>query len=693
MKIRNALIVFCATLIVILCINNNLSQARVPQPQTLPHPHLDRPHFMSVPNQSTLDCAERTCDRNWQGQQIYLNQQKLSIPWIQWQEESWHTAIADIAAMQILGLELLDTDNLEFQPVLWFSKSPTQPIQLPVKRVGFYRYLDVTELIQLAGWQLQTTGDTLIVNAPVAKIDRISRQQEKWGEQIIVNLDRPTFWQTVQDNKQGTITLEAIASASAFEGFDRQQSSFLPSPSRLRSETVEYSESTEQSNFPKQNIHQDKIYSGIDLNSTDENPEEGIDNFLPPLQPQLSPSRVENLGFATKLSFDFDKGQRLKISTQINPYRLAIELRKDSFAERNILWHPGLRWHQQYIQIAPPATTLSPLFPEDADRQNQFPVTWLEIDPRSSHISLKPIVSDPNSMVGTAPLLTTASSTGAIAAINAGFFNRNNRLPLGAIRRANFWYSSPILNRAAIAWNDSGDVKIDRLSWRETISTSTGKNLPVHFLNSGYVQAGISRYTKEWGQSYTPLTNSETIVLVKNNRVSEQLLGEMARKNSFPIPSDGYLLTIRGNEIPAEIFEIGMTVSLNSNTIPSDFDRYPNIIGAGPLLIQKRQIVLDAIAEKFSAAFNRQLASRSAIGINGSGQLVLAVVRSRIGGSGPNLSELAQIMQSLGAIDAINLDGGSSTSLYLGGQLLDRSASDVARVHNGIGVFFKRRSS
>jgi exopolysaccharide biosynthesis protein len=41
----------------------------------------------------------------------------------------------------------------------------------------------------------------------------------------------------------------------------------------------------------------------------------------------------------------------------------------------------------------------------------------------------------------------------------------------------------------------------------------------------------------------------------------------------------------------------------------------------------------------------------------------------------------------LGAIDALNLDGGSSTGLYLGGQLLDRSPYTAARVHNGLGIF------
>ncbi|MCY7285765.1 MAG: phosphodiester glycosidase family protein, partial [Cyanobacteria bacterium CAN_BIN43] len=71
------------------------------------------------------------------------------------------------------------------------------------------------------------------------------------------------------------------------------------------------------------------------------------------------------------------------------------------------------------------------------------------------------------------------------------------------------------------------------------------------------------------------------------------------------------------------------------------------------------------------------------------GTLMLVAVHNRLGGAGPTLREAAQIMLQLGAIDALNLDGGSSTTLYLGGQLLDRIPSTAARVNNGIGVFIR----
>lgn len=103
------------------------------------------------------------------------------------------------------------------------------------------------------------------------------------------------------------------------------------------------------------------------------------------------------------------------------------------------------------------------------------------------------------------------------------------------------------------------------------------------------------------------------------------------------------------------------------------------------------QIVLNPTAEQFSTAFIQQAASRSVIATTGAGKLMLITVHNRIGGAGPTLAETAQITQQLGAMNALNLDGGSSTSLYLGGQLIDRPASTAARVHNGIGVFVQPR--
>ena len=80
---------------------------------------------------------------------------------------------------------------------------------------------------------------------------------------------------------------------------------------------------------------------------------------------------------------------------------------------------------------------------------------------------------------------------------------------------------------------------------------------------------------------------------------------------------------------------------------------------------------------------------KCAIGRTAAGNLLIVAVHNRAGGAGPNFAELAQILQQMGAVEALNLDGGSSTSLYLGGSLLDRPPSTAARVHNAIGIFIQ----
>jgi exopolysaccharide biosynthesis protein len=136
---------------------------------------------------------------------------------------------------------------------------------------------------------------------------------------------------------------------------------------------------------------------------------------------------------------------------------------------------------------------------------------------------------------------------------------------------------------------------------------------------------------------------------------------------------------------------VGTLIRQVSATVPADFARYSNVLGAGPLLVQNRQIVLNAKAEGFSDAFIRQTAVRSAIGTTAAGNLLIATIHNRAGGTGPTLEEMTKILYYLGCVDALNLDGGSSTSLYLGGQLLNRSPLTAARVHNGLGIFLQPR--
>ena len=411
--------------------------------------------------------------------------------------------------------------------------------------------------------------------------------------------------------------------------------------------------------------HKDKLAIALDATLT------------PQLQQSLASaplqfSRISAEGNRTTLQVQVPEQGKIRVWSLANPPRIVIDSGATAMVDRTIHWAPGLQWREKLVRLG----------------SAQFPVVWLEVDPTQANLRLDPIWRDRTQQPGIASLEQMTQRWQAVAAINGGFFNRNNQLPLGAIRRDGQWHSGPILNRGAIAWNANGATAFDRLNLQETLVTEQGQRFPILLLNSGYVKAGIARYTSAWGRTYSPLTDYEIILSVERDRiVQQQQSSKPSAGEQFLIPEDGYLLVFRAYKTAAAALPPGTPIRLERTTNPASFDQYPQILGAGPLLLKNRRIVLNPAAEQFSPAFRRQKASRSAIGKTAQGTLILAAFHQHPGGAGPTLAEAAQLMQSLGAIDALNLDGGSSTALYLGGRRLDRPNAAGARVHNGLGIF------
>jgi hypothetical protein len=369
----------------------------------------------------------------------------------------------------------------------------------------------------------------------------------------------------------------------------------------------------------------------------------------------------------TVITGEIAGNMRPQVSMVPNPNRLVIDILASAPQPRSILWAPGLRWQEQSVTLG----------------NQQFPVVWLALNTQQPELKIKPIWGNPNALVGINPLLSIAERSQVAAAINGGYFNRNNQTTLGAIRRAGQWISSPILNRGAVAWsNDQKQFAMDRLTLQEILITPTSK-LPIVSRDSGYPQRGIAIYSPIWGASYTPILETEKIISVIDNRVVDQKDSKSAA--SFPIPSTGYLLVLRSFDAGTGLAP-GSSLTMQTTTLPTQFNQFPNIVGAGPLLVQNSQVVLNAATEQFRPPFDTQAAPRSAIAQQADGTILLAAAHNRVNGPGPTLKEWAEILRQLGAAQALNLDGGSSTALYLGGQLLDRHPGTAARVQNAIGV-------
>ena len=113
------------------------------------------------------------------------------------------------------------------------------------------------------------------------------------------------------------------------------------------------------------------------------------------------------------------------------------------------------------------------------------------------------------------------------------------------------------------------------------------------------------------------------------------------------------------------------------NELPAD--PVGDLLQAGPLLLKDGEVALDGDVEGFSAG-SRQFDSditqgrypRAALALAGDRILAVACDGRADRDAGMTLAELARTLRDMGAEDAINLDGGGSTSLVCGGRLRNR---------------------
>jgi hypothetical protein len=367
-----------------------------------------------------------------------------------------------------------------------------------------------------------------------------------------------------------------------------------------------------------------------------------------------APTRVFTLGDPHRLVLDLP-GEPVAPSNTASPAR--IDPRLQARLGRQILWDRLVR---------------------EVDGR-RVRINAVRIDLQTADLELRPL-SRGDGMEGLSSLVRLANRQDALVAINGGFFNRVRRLPLGALRDQGRWLSGPILNRGAVGWDPGGLPRFGRLRLEEAVLDAGGNRWPVSVINSGYVQRGLSRYTADWGSTYRSLVDGENALLLRDGVVRARY-GPDLLAAGIPLGSGDTLLVGRAGVIPP--WSEGETLRLESRPSTS-VGLANNVVGGGPLLLQGGRPVLDGAAEGFSAAFLSQGAPRTVIGSDGR-QLWLITLEG-VDDEGPTLQEATQLMAALGLRDALNLDGGSSTGLVMGGLHTVKGRGVVSAVHNGLGL-------
>ena len=150
--------------------------------------------------------------------------------------------------------------------------------------------------------------------------------------------------------------------------------------------------------------------------------------------------------------------------------------------------------------------------------------------------------------------------------------------------------------------------------------------------------------------------------------------------NGFTNVPTGKMLLMVGSNLLATMPKLtnGTPVTITVATEP-DLSGIEHALGTGPMLVRSGR------AQEVQARLSEQLHPRAALGWNEK-YLYLATADGRQKGIsiGITLSRMAEFMAELGCAEAINMDGGQSTTLMFHGKVINQPTRARHDIANGI---------
>ncbi|MDW8322028.1 MAG: phosphodiester glycosidase family protein [Armatimonadota bacterium] len=363
-------------------------------------------------------------------------------------------------------------------------------------------------------------------------------------------------------------------------------------------------------------------------------------------------------------------------------------------------------------------------------------VNVLEIDLRNPSVRIEAEVGTgrvyrPDPTQGREAVSAAVQRLGALAGVNADFFPFTGD-PLNLHIQGGELVSEPSPRRSVFGVTAEGVLLFGTVEMRAKMMMGEQEPVPLHGVNRPIQQNECVLITPRWGEAYPLPEGGGTIVLTLRElngvpalgNTLQAKVGEMLiNQRSCPVPTDGALLVATGAcaerlkqwqsgstfTIRFDVEPIGEQVALSPEPPQEDnrlasraFRRQHGIqfwkqartaVGGGPWLLRNGEVFIDAAPQGFNDGFTNNRHPRTVVGATADGKLLLVTVDGRQPMSGGmTLLELAQLMKQLGASDAINLDGGGSTTLAIRGGLVVNSPSEGKErpVANAVMVYAPR---
>jgi uncharacterized protein YigE (DUF2233 family) len=361
---------------------------------------------------------------------------------------------------------------------------------------------------------------------------------------------------------------------------------------------------------------------------------------------------------------------------------------------------PGVELIQE---ITPDGTVGGPLI-----------VTALRVDLKAKGVRIEAALGqdrvwgdDPT--LGREIVSTLAARRGAIAGINAGFFPFMGN-PIGLHIQNGEMVTEPTLERTCFLLTKSGTGKIASFRYRGVAEVLEGGEK-----GESHAIDGMNRKPGKGDELllFTPIFFDRT--LKASGRVEVALTGvslpirpdkaftgkviQIIEGGGTPLPPDTVVFS-GGGEAAEFLRRVSpgthIRFRLETPTVRGeviDFASIREAVAGGPRLLQDGKINIALTEEKMSPSFSTTRHPRSAVGITPEGKILFLTVDGREKGisRGASLQETAELLLKLGAVEAVNMDGGGSTTLVAVDSVINSPSEGKERpVSNMLLVFGKR---
>lgn len=259
--------------------------------------------------------------------------------------------------------------------------------------------------------------------------------------------------------------------------------------------------------------------------------------------------------------------------------------------------------------------------------------------------------------------------------------------------------STPV-GRSALVFTEDGGIMIDRFGFDASVTRADGASFRLRGVNQFCPADAVVLLTPRFGEATRPEENAIVLLagpfdepLAAEGKYEVTAIEKRSGDAVIAIPPHRVVLVGKGKGAAfLDAIDPGGTVTCSLALDPSP-GAILHAVGGGPRLMRGGGISIEAGAEGISEAFVDTRHPRTAFGYNDSTCFLVTVDGRREGYSaGMNLYELADLMKELGAAEAINLDGGGSTTMWVDGTIRNRPSDNRIRpIANGILVYTVRK--